>query len=120
MANCKICEIIESDKFLYKDDKVIVYLDEAPSAPGHIVIAPIRHHPIIEEVPDYVVDQMFQVANKMSIIMFEVFKAQGTNVIVNNGTEAGQEQPHVTVNIIPRRENDGLRREQRLKKDRWQ
>ena len=44
----------------------------------------------------------------VSIALFESVSAQGTNLLIQNGTVAGQEVPHVSVNIIPRKENDGL------------
>jgi diadenosine tetraphosphate (Ap4A) HIT family hydrolase len=34
--------------------------------------------------------------------------AHGTNIVLNNGTDAGQELPHLVINVLPRKENDSL------------
>ena len=51
---------------------------------------------------------MFKVCNKISTILFDKLGAHGTNVIVNNGLDAGQEFPHVVIHVLPRKENDKL------------
>ena len=51
---------------------------------------------------------MFIIANKVGIAVFEGLGAQGTNFLIQNGTAAGQEYPHVMLNVIPRKENDGI------------
>lgn len=107
--DCALCRAIkEGSKKVYEDDKVVAMLSETPCTPGHVVIAPKNHSPIIEEVPDPVVAHAFQVANKLSTVIFEQLGAHGTNIFVQNGVSAGQELPHFTVNVIPRRENDNL------------
>ncbi len=91
---------------LYEDDKVIAFLD--PSYLGKIMLMPKEHYPIIENVPDFVVGHLFEVANKLSKALFEGLNATGTNIIVNNGVSAGQTIPHFCISIVPRRENDGI------------
>ena len=103
---CKICE--RTGKIVYEDELIIAYLEDAPFTEGHIVIVPKKHAPIIENVPDEVVIHAFRVANKFSSITFEVLGAMGTNILVCNGTPAGQEEPHFKIHVIPRVENDGL------------
>lgn len=93
---------------IYEDEKVVAFLKDRPAAVGHILIVPKEHYPIIENVPDFIVSHIFQLANRLSSAIFESLNASGTNIIVNNGVEAGQDQPHFSVNIIPRRENDNL------------
>jgi histidine triad (HIT) family protein len=95
-------------KKLYEDDKVVAFLNPRPAAAGHIILFPKEHLPILENVKDYDVAHMFTVANKLSTAAFESLNAQGTNIIIQNGTAAGQKVPHVAMHIIPRRENDNL------------
>jgi histidine triad (HIT) family protein len=106
---CQICEQIEkTGNKIYEDDQVVALLTDSPAAIGHVIIIPKQHFPIIENVPDPVVARLFQVANKMSSVAFEALGAMGTNILVNNGVAAGQEENHVTLHVIPRRENDGI------------
>ncbi len=96
---------------LYEDDTVYAMLPEKPATLGHIWIIPKKHYPIIEQVPDYELSPLFKVANKLSSVLFETLKIQGTNLIVQNGIAAGQKFAHFIINIIPRKENDNLKLE---------
>lgn len=112
MANkkCEICEIIKSKKGkLYEDEKVFAFLALKPAATGHIIITPKEHHPILEQVPDFIVSELFVKANKISMACFETIGAEGTNLLIQNGIAAHQKHNHVLLHVIPRRENDGLK-----------
>ena len=107
---CDICDIIKDEKVLkvYEDEKVVAMLINHPAAPAHCIVASREHFPILEKVPDFVINRIFVVANKISVAIFESLNMAGTNLIVANGLPAGQEIPHFFVNIVPRRENDNL------------
>jgi len=106
---CDICEQIKKRKnAVYASDKIVVFIPDEAIVQGHLVIAPVDHYPILEAVPEDVLKEMFIVANKIGIAVFEALGAQGTNILIQNGTAAGQEKPHVLLHVIPRNENDGL------------
>ena len=94
--------------FLYGDDNMIVMLSAKPIAAGHLQIFPREHFTIIEEVPNQLVGELFNTANTLSTVLFENINCQGTNIIVNNGIPAGQDVNRVSVEIIPRQQNDSL------------
>ena len=108
---CIVCQIISSDipsKKVFEDELVMAVLDVNGANPGHCFVMPKNHYPIIEQVPDAEISRLFQVSNKISSAVFESLGAQGTNIFVANGVPAGQTVAHVTVNVIPRKENDGI------------
>ena len=109
--NCIICNIssgkIPSLK-VYEDDLVMAVLDVNGSNPGHCFVFPRNHYPIMEQVPDLEVARLFQLSNKISSAIFESLGVQGTNIFVANGIPAGQTIAHATINVIPRKENDGV------------
>ncbi|HII71318.1 TPA: HIT family protein [Candidatus Woesearchaeota archaeon] len=108
---CEYCEIIEGKRSahrLYEDDKIVCILADQPAAAGHVLVIPKQHAQIFEMLPDKTATHAFKVANKMSIALFETIKAQGTNIITQNGVPAGQRVPHFCINVIARRESDGL------------
>ena len=108
---CIICQIIGNNipsKKVYEDDKVLAVLDVNGANPGHCFIMPKNHYPIIEQVPDVEIGRLFQVSNKISSAIFESLGAQGTNIFVANGIPAGQTVAHFTINVIPRKDNDGI------------
>ncbi|GEM_PF-499414 len=111
MQECHLCETIAGKRKgwkVYEDKKIVALLSEIPASAGHVIIMPKEHYPILESVPDYVVAHAFNVANKISVALFEALGAQGTNIIVNNGTAAGQEFAHLMIHVIARRQNDGM------------
>jgi histidine triad (HIT) family protein len=106
---CDICDAVRSRKgLLFEDDKIAAFIRSKPVAPGHIIVAPKSHFPIFENVPDDISARLFIAANKLSTATFDAFGASGTNILVNNGTPAGQVEPHFMVHVIPRKDKDGL------------
>ncbi len=111
MADCVLCQIIDGaipSKKIYEDDDILAILDFNGANPGHSFVIPKQHIPILEQVPSHLVGKIFNIANKISSTIFGVLKVQGTNIFVANGVPAGQKVAHFMVNIIPRKENDGI------------
>ena len=109
--NCVVCQIIRNNipsKKVYEDELVMAVLDVNGANPGHCFVMPKNHYPIIEQVPDMEIGRLFQVSNKISSSIFESLGVQGTNIFVANGIPAGQTVAHFTINVIPRKENDGI------------
>ena len=115
---CLICEKIKNEKELviYEDDTLIAFLEKSPASYGHIIIAPKQHLPIFENYDDNLVAHIFNIANKISSVLFDSLNIQGTNILINNGPAAGQKYTHFLLNIIPRSEKDGLPLEWKPKK----
>lgn len=108
---CIVCQIAGEkipSKKVYEDELVMAVLDVNGANPGHCFVIPKNHYPIIEQVPDIEIGRLFQVSNKISGAIFESLGAQGTNIFVANGIPAGQTVAHFTINVIPRKENDGI------------
>ncbi len=109
MTECVFCELIKRKaNVLFENEKICLMLSPEPATPGHLIILPKKHFPILEQVPDYVIKEMFVNANKASTALFETLGAQGTNILIQNGEPAGQKHSHAMLNIIPRFENDNL------------
>lgn len=119
MANCDVCKIIEnkeSFKLIYEDELCIIILHESPAIEGHSLVIPKKHTPIFEELDDKTVEHLFLIANKLSTSLFDTLNASGTNILINNGTAAGQELPHVLLNVFPRLDKDNINLEWPAKK----
>jgi len=108
---CLLCQIVENripSNKIYEDDQILAVLDVNGASPGHCFVIPKNHYPIIEQVPDEELGNLFVVSNKISSAIFENLKVQGTNMFVANGVPAGQTVAHFMINVIPRLENDGI------------
>jgi|SRR3989338_1565625 len=109
--SCLLCQIVANrvpSYKIYEDDLTLAILDINGSNPGHCFVIPKNHYPIIEQVPDDELAILFTVANKISSAIFENLKAPGTNIFVANGVPAGQTVAHFMINVMPRKENDGV------------
>jgi histidine triad (HIT) family protein len=106
---CLLCGIVDNaipSKKIYEDDDVIAILDFNGAAPGHTFVIPKQHVPILEQLPNFIVGKLFNLANKISSAIFDQLKVQGTNLFVTNGVAAGQKVAHSMVQVIPRTEHD--------------
>ncbi len=109
--DCEYCDIAERKskaQILYEDEEVIVAVKDLVLIPGQITVFPRKHFTILEIVSDDILLQCSAAASKVSQAVFESLEAQGTNILVQNGLGAGQKVPHFAVEVIPRREGDGL------------
>ena len=108
---CVFCQAAKGKAKLekiYEDKEIIAALHPRPASKGHIIVFSKTHYNIVEQIPDYVIGDIFKKINKLSVAAFEGVKSQGTNIIIQNGVAAGQEIPHICIHIIPRNENDGI------------
>ena len=111
MDKCILCQIVTGrlpSKKLYEDMDIIAVLDINGANIGHTFVMPKEHHTILEQVPPEIISKTFNIANKVSKALFEALNIQGTNLFVSNGVAAGQMVAHFMVNVIPRKEDDGI------------
>ena len=109
--NCIFCKIIAAEipaAVVYEDDTVLAFLDVGPLADGHLLVIPREHYTRLTEVPLEHCAQMASVLPLLGRAALEVTKAEGFNVLLNQGAVAGQAVPHIHIHIIPRRKDDQL------------
>ena len=118
MERCVYCKEVEekTSKIIYEDANVMAFMPDNAACIGHIKVITKKHFPIIELVPDKEIENIFKIVNRISTALFEAIETEGTNIIIENGTAAGQQIAHFTINIIPRKDKDGLNYQWRTKK----
>lgn len=87
---------------IYDDELCFVILDLSPVNKGHALVIAKECAPTMTEVNNETLHHMIDVAKLVDKKMREVLKADGTNVIINNGPASGQEVPHLHIHVIPR------------------
>ncbi|MBI4738461.1 HIT family protein [Candidatus Woesearchaeota archaeon] len=110
--NCLFCQIIAGkthSRKVYEDELCIGILDINPANPGHVLVLPKEHYPILPLMPPSVMDSLFVSARKISLAMLRYLKAEGSNIFIANGSAAGQKAPHAMIHIIPRTASDGVK-----------
>ena len=108
---CEYCDILTGKskaQLLYEDESVIVVVKDMVFTPGQVTVFPRDHFTIMEQVPDEILTKCMIIAEKTSRVVFEGFQAEGTNILIQNGLGAGQKVPHFAIEVIPRRDGDGL------------
>lgn len=108
--NCIFCKIANGEipsKAIYEDDNFKVILDLGPATKGHALILPKEHAANLFELPDETASKVLVLAKKLGAQMKENLKADGMNLVQNNGEVAGQTVHHFHMHLIPRYENDG-------------
>lgn len=104
---CPYCEI-RKESILYEDETIAVLMRDESFAVGQATVVPKKHLTIMELVDDDILKKCGRAANAVGIAIFEALGVQGTNVLIQNGLGAGQKAPHFSIDIIPRREDDGV------------
>ncbi len=105
---CGIADGSMQSAKIYEDDLVVCVLDIFPASKGHVLVIPKKHIAISAQLDDNLSAHLFNVGNKMSALLFEAMKAQGTNLLIANGDVAGQKVDHLVLHVIPRYPEDGV------------
>lgn len=109
MENCIFCKIVKKEipaEIVYEDSKFSVFLDISPASKGHCLVVPKEHHKDIFDIPDSMLKEMSLMIKKTANTVKNALKADGINIIFNNGRSAGQLVFHIHAHVIPRYEKD--------------
>lgn len=110
-AACPFCRIIKGEipsTKVYEDDGFLAVLDIRPAAPGHVLLVPKDHAPILQLLPEPRLRAVFPLAVRLANAIKEGMIAARVSVVVVNGLAPGQQSPHALVHLIPREPGDGL------------
>lgn len=109
MQKCVFCRIISGDVpsyKIYENGDVLAFLDANPSTPGHTLLIPKTHTQRLEELSEKDSISLFMALHKLVGDIQSAMKAPSSTIGINNGSEAGQEVPHIHIHIIPRRSRE--------------
>lgn len=109
MDDCIFCQIIAGSRpgsFVERAEDYVVFLDINQASPGHVLIVPREHHPNWWEVPSEVVAAMARASQRLALAVKTAMQADGVNLLLNNGSAAGQIVWHAHLHVIPRWEGD--------------
>ena len=116
-ANCIFCKIVAGQipsKKVYEDDELLAFHDIAPWAPIHFLIIPKAHIASMMSVGsehERLLGRMMALAPRLAMEQgCTPYPEGGFRLVVNTGTEAGQEVHHLHLHVIggPRPWRKGL------------
>lgn len=93
---------------VYQSENVDGILDIHPTNKGHTLLMPKQHYASLSDVSGDLLKELFEGVQKVGAAMMKGLAVKGFNVIVNNGSVAGQLVPHLHVHVIPRTLEDNL------------
>lgn len=111
MNDCIFCKLAKNEapsKKVYEDNDVLAFLDINPASKGHTVVITKKHFENIYDVNENELNKMLGVVKALASRMKNQLKAEGVNVLQNNGRYAGQLVSHIHFHVIPRYENDNI------------
>ncbi|MDI6799900.1 MAG: histidine triad nucleotide-binding protein [Actinomycetota bacterium] len=104
MADCIFCKIINGQipsEIVFESETVIAFRDINPQAKVHILILPKKH-----------MEPMGEISAKQAEVMSDIFMAakeiasrqkiaqSGFRLIMNAGSDGGQEVPHLHIHLL--------------------
>ncbi len=112
--DCIFCKIVKgevSSVKIWEDDEVLAFLDVSPVSDGHTLVIPKKHFNDVFDMDAMILQKVSLVGKNIASILKEKLNADGINFLQSNGKSAGQVIFHYHLHIIPRHENDGLRKQ---------
>jgi histidine triad (HIT) family protein len=108
-SKCVFCDIVAGSVpayVVYSSDSVLAFLDHRPLLPGHVLVVPRTHYPVLADLPAEEVGPLFLAVQRLSSAVETATNADGSFVAIN--IKISQSVPHLHVHVVPRRKGDGL------------
>jgi diadenosine tetraphosphate (Ap4A) HIT family hydrolase len=107
---CRIAAGREEASMVYQDNDVAAFLDTLPINAGHTLVVPRHHATFLADLSPEDGVAVFRAAQRISAALRKSgLKCEATNLLLNDGAEAGQRVFHVHLHVIPRFVGDGSR-----------
>lgn len=106
---CPFCQIMKHQAdahIIHETENIIAFLDVDPINEGHVLIIPKLHEASLEYIPQYVLNEIIQFLQRMSIVLKNVYHADGYSIMQNGGEFC--DFGHAHFHIFPRYKNDGF------------
>jgi histidine triad (HIT) family protein len=108
--NCAFCKIIAGkipSRVIMENEKAMALLDAFPLAAGHTLVIPKLHYAKVQEMSKQDAMAVFEIMWKVASAVEVGSQVNASTIAIHNGSEAGQEVPHVHAHIVPRKRDDG-------------
>jgi histidine triad (HIT) family protein len=108
--NCVFCKIIAGNipaRVIMENEKAMAMLDAFPLSAGHTLVIPKLHYAKVQEMSEQDAMAVFEIIWKVAGAVEAGSQVNASTIAIHNGTEAGQEIPHMHAHIVPRKRDDG-------------
>ena len=112
-ADCIFCAIVAGSALasvVYGDADLLTFMDSRPVTPGHLLIIPKRHAPLLADLDEATGARMVTVAMRLAqALRVSGLRCEGINLFLADGEVAFQEVFHIHLHVIPRFFGDTFR-----------
>jgi histidine triad (HIT) family protein len=109
---CVFCDIVAGKApaiRICEDDRYLAILDIRPFTRGHTLVLPKQHTVDLTDTQAETVADMVAIGQRIARAARESeLRADGNNVVLNDGRAAFQSVLHIHLHVVPRRNGDKL------------
>ena len=111
-TGCVFCNALQKNDdshnlIVHRGEQAIIILNKYPYTSGHIMVAPILHRAILEDLDPRTRAELMELSSLGMSILRKVYNPQGFNLGANIGEAAGAGVPgHIHFHIVPRWNGD--------------
>lgn len=102
---CSFCQDLSGDRecaFIAVNEHAAAEVDERQYERGAMLVIPRKHRESILDIEEAEIQGVYSLARQIARAATTAFGAVGMNVFQNNGSKAGQHEPHFHVHVVPR------------------
>ena len=103
--HCSFCDDLAGRRecaFVTENEYAAAEIDERQYERGAMLVLPKAHRESVLDIEPHEIEAVYGLARVVARAATRAFGAVGLNVFQNNGTKAGQHEPHFHVHVVPR------------------
>jgi len=103
--SCSFCDDLAGTRecaFVAENEYAVAEIDERQYERGAMLVIPRKHRESILEIERSEIEGVYSLVREVARGATLAFGAVGMNVFQNNGSKAGQHEPHFHVHVVPR------------------
>jgi histidine triad (HIT) family protein len=109
---CVFCDVVAGRApavRIHQDDDYLAILDIRPFTRGHTLVLPKQHTVDLTDTPSETLAEMVAIGQRIArAARASELRADGNNLVVNDGRAAFQSVPHIHLHVVPRHNGDKL------------
>ncbi len=113
MNDCIFCAIVAKEapaSIVYEDEIVCSFLTLGPVNPGHLLVIPKQHKPLLSDLDEETGMHLFKITTQMAkALRYSGLQCEGVNLFFADGEAAFQEIFHVHMHVFPRFRGDSFK-----------
>ena len=102
---CTFCQDLQGTRecvFITDNEHAVAEIDERQYERGAMLVIPRIHRESVLDIEPVEIASVYNLVQEIARAATAAFGALGINVFQNNGSKAGQHEPHFHVHVMPR------------------